>query len=351
MIGLALTLDYEIYGNGTGSIGELVIQPTSKFLSICEEYNAYGTLFVEVVEFLKMKQHDRFKRSVNKVEEQIMMAHENGHDVQLHIHPWWYNAIFKKNKWLLDFSMSTLCNLDTPEIANYIKIGKQYLFDILNNSKREYFCKAFRAGAWSMMPSMNIHDALIAEKIAVDSSVFKWGKNTTPNMAYDYSQAYSNIQPWFFDRDDINALSKIPAENALCLEIPIYSELKRGLTFLTPKRIKLIKRVRSATNEYAGNQVKPSVKTRYFQQINDLLGKRAKKFDFCKCTFSEMKDMLHNIITHNPPNGYLPVAAIGHSKDFIFMDDFKKMIEYITKNFSGIMEIVPLTKAAQKMNI
>ena len=60
MIGLALTLDYEVYGDGEGSLSELAVAPTAKFLEICDEYNVKMTLFVDVAEILAMKRIEVF---------------------------------------------------------------------------------------------------------------------------------------------------------------------------------------------------------------------------------------------------------------------------------------------------
>ena len=61
MIGLALTLDYEVYGDGEGSLNELAVRPTAKFLEICDGFNAKTTLFVDAAEILAMKKIKVFK--------------------------------------------------------------------------------------------------------------------------------------------------------------------------------------------------------------------------------------------------------------------------------------------------
>lgn len=348
MIGLALTLDYEIYGDGKGSLAELVVKPSSEFLGICEEHGGRATLFVDVAELLKMKEESFFLDEVHQVEEQLRDAHQKGHDVQLHIHPWWFNAQFRKGNWKMDYEMSTLCHLDTNDALRYIQLCKKYLTELLKPCRRNYSCIAFRAGGWSMMPTKNIFDALIRAGIEIDSSVYKWGIIDTENIRYDYSNAYSNIHPWFFSREDVNEVEKCSADGCRCLEMPIYAEHQSGLRFLTKKRISLMPRVRSTIvdNSSSGKQV--SLGTALFSKFNLLTRKRAMKFDFCKCTFDEMKKMIHNIVAYNPPNGYLPVVAIGHSKDFIFKDDFSNLLKLIRSDYADIMEIVRLTCAAKK---
>ncbi len=347
MIGLILTLDYEIYADGTGSIYDHIIKPTEDFLSICESCGAKATLFVDVAELVKMRQLSTFINEVKEVEHQLRGAHENGHDVQLHIHPWWFNAKFNKGKWNIDDTMSTLCHLHSATISKYIRSSKQYLLDVLEPCTRKYSCIAFRAGAWSMMPTRNIHNALVSEGIKIDSSVFKWGKAHTPYMTYDYSNAFSNMYPWFFSPHNVNYTEESSKEARSCIEIPIYAEYQRGIRFLTKKRIFLMSRIKSTIVDDKSPMYR-SFLSPVYDKVGLLIKRRAKKLDFCKCTFREMKKMIENIVKHNPQDGYLPVVAIGHSKDFIYRDDFRRFLLFLRSNYADIIEIVPLTTAANK---
>lgn len=348
MIGLTLTFDYEIYADGTGSIYEHIIKPTEDFLKICESFGAKATLFVDVAELIKMKQRSLFINEVKEVEYQLRNAHENGHDVQLHIHPWWFNAEFSNGKWSMDYNMSTLCHLHSDTISKYIQSSKQYLIDVLEPCVRKYSCIAFRAGAWSMMPTKNMHNAMVSEGIEIDSSVFKWGKAHTPYMTYDYSDAFSNIYPWFFSSHNINYKTENAKKTSSCIEIPIYSEYQRGFRFLTKKRFSLMSHIKSTVVNAKSANINRSLLSIINDKIRLLIKKRAKKLDFCKCKFSEMKKMIENIMEHNPPDGYLPIVAIGHSKDFIYRDDFSRFLLFLRSNYTDTLEVVPLTTAAKK---
>lgn len=348
MIGLAFTLDYEVYGDGEGSLTELAVQPTANFMEICDEYNVKTTLFVDVAEILAMKKLDFFKEDVLCAEEQLKLAHKNGHDIQLHIHPWWFGATFENGKWQFENKVMSLSDLEADEALRKILLCKQYLTELLKPTGIDYSCIAYRAGAWSMMPTENIFDALTKAGIKVDSSVYKWGKLETELMKYNYTEAYSNIHPWFFSRENVNNVMKDLENNLKCLEIPIYTEQKRGIAFLTIKRILLMRKVRSVVLD-KGSQAEVKKKTlKLFQQMGLLFRNRAKKFDFCKCSFREMKKMISNIVAKNPVNGYLPVVAIGHSKDFIYWQDLKKLLDLLKSRYSDRIEIVSLNKASNK---
>ena len=305
MIGLALTLDYEIYGDGEGSLSELAIKPTARFLGICDKYNIKATLFVDVAEILAMKKYDVFKDDVLRAEQQLISAHKNGHDIQLHIHPWWFDANFVNEKWQFENKIMSLSDFEADEASRKILLCKEYLTELLSPTGIDYSCNAFRAGSWSMMPTKNIFDALKIAGIKVDSSVYKWGKLDTELMKYDYTEAYSNIYPWFFSREDVNRVAKDDYDNMKCLEIPIYAENKRGITFLKKKRMLLMRKVRSVVKDRSSHDTKNKPIKRLMKNFKKLFNYRSKKLDFCKCSFGEMKKMIMNIVANNPNDGYV----------------------------------------------
>ena len=48
MIEFVFTIDYEIYGNGTGALSELVYEPARRLKDLFQNYNARFVAFVEV---------------------------------------------------------------------------------------------------------------------------------------------------------------------------------------------------------------------------------------------------------------------------------------------------------------
>ena len=349
MIGLALTLDYEIFGDGTGNLRDLVIDPTRDFLDICERYKGRGSLFVEVAELIRMKEHKCFADDLLMVEEQLKDAHERGHDIQLHIHPWWFNAKYNGTSWEMDYNLATLTNLGQSQVLEYIKKSKRYLTELLVSSKRQYSCIAYRAGSFAMMPTRNIYKALTEERIEIDSSVYKWGKLTSDNMSFDYTNAYSNYRPWYFSRGDINKVSHEVNNGLFCLEVPIYSEKQSIFKFMAVKRLAMMRNIKSAPLFNGGSRNR-SWKDRIGSLIclDRLSLHRAKKFDFCKCTTREVKRMINNIINLSHTNDYIPVVAIGHSKDFIYRKDLASFLSYLELHHQDTVEVVPLTYAVKK---
>ena len=102
---IALTLDYELFGNGSGDMFEDVIYPTEEILTIYDKTNVKSTIFFEVVEYWKLREAwDAGNKMGYKkdpalaMKDQIIKAFQKGHDIQLHIHPQWLNAKYINNQ-------------------------------------------------------------------------------------------------------------------------------------------------------------------------------------------------------------------------------------------------------------
>ena len=50
---LLLTLDYELYGDGSGNVFNHIVDPTNVIMDVAERYGARITVFFEVVEYLQ----------------------------------------------------------------------------------------------------------------------------------------------------------------------------------------------------------------------------------------------------------------------------------------------------------
>ena len=55
MIHLVLSLDYEIFGNGSGDVRRNMIEPTDRLLALCNKYGAKLSIMLEVGEYWAMK--------------------------------------------------------------------------------------------------------------------------------------------------------------------------------------------------------------------------------------------------------------------------------------------------------
>ena len=93
------------------------------------------------------------------------------------------------------------------------------LEDAIRPADPTFTVTCFRAGTYEAQPFRRLHDALAANGLHCDSSVYAGGRRDGRN--YDFRLAYSDHQPYFASRYDPQ-LKAPPAERAL-VELPIFA--------------------------------------------------------------------------------------------------------------------------------
>ena len=91
MVECVFTIDYEIYGNGEGSLRELVYEPARQLKEIFDQAGVKFVAFVEVAELQKIDAVHS-DEAIDDVKRQIRELHEQGFEIALHLHPQWSNA-------------------------------------------------------------------------------------------------------------------------------------------------------------------------------------------------------------------------------------------------------------------
>ena len=322
MVKILFTLDYEIHGNGEGSPLELMVEPTYKMLKLFDKFGAKLTILADVAEILKFKEYYH-KYGVDSfyyldIAEQLKYAIKGGHDVQLHIHSSYFNAVYNNGKWNNDWSEYDLANLSFERVDEMIRTSKQFLDDLLKPIENNYSCNVFRAANWSLVPSKNILQSLKKNGIKIDTSVFKYGKRKSL-VNFDYSDCYSDALPWIANDDDItknDVTGKI-------IEIPIYSQLKPIWSFISLNRFYRVKVSKNhdfneGLSHYREvNRLKKPKMNKIKKMIKKLFTKHALKADFNQCTGKQLINQLKQVekdYSHSEEE--IPFVTIGHSKLF-----------------------------------
>ena len=309
MINIAFTIDYEIYGNGEGSLKELILEPARKLKNIFDQAGAKLVLFVEVAELEKIEEA-KSDPEIYDVKNQIKELHREGHEIALHLHPQWFNGNYKNGKWELDISEYNLCVLPEKRIEEIVDRSIKYLRTILHDP--HYTPLSFRAGNWLFQPTQPAAQILFNRGIKVDSSVFKGGLQHQTKL--DYRPALKNGYFWKF-QNDVNKSTNGEG----MIEFPIYSEMVPPWRMATKKRL--------------GIQQKASTNRKTFKDkmkwVMDLARPlQPLKLDFCRMTIDELICMMNGIIKSDQkrPDSYTPIAAIGHTKDLV---DFKTVESFL----------------------
>lgn len=337
--GVVFTSDYEIHGNGEGSPKDLMVEPTERMIQLFDQYGAKLTIMADIAEIIRFGEHFRETGKdefyFNEITNQLKTAVKSGHDVQLHIHPSYFNAKYNNGKWDQNWEEYSIADLTFERLNEVVKIGKDFLEELLKPVKPDYSCIAFRAANWSMHPSRNIVKALANNNISIDTSVFKYGKRTG-RVTFDYTDAFNEVIPWTIDHSDVCKYD----EHGQLVEIPIYSENRNIFAFLSPNRIfRLILEKMHPDQKYEPAELndktinnaeqKKSVLNKALSFISD---KHAWKMDFNQCTGKQLLAGLQRIEKkYSDLNKKIPVVLIGHSKIFTRLNEkqLKPFLQYV----------------------
>lgn len=335
---LVLTLDYELYGDGTGDVFHHIIDPTEKILEICAKHNIKITVFFEILEYLKIKgQRDAgnlmgyAEDPVEAIEKQIKMMALSGHDVQLHVHPQWHNAIWDHDHWVVDFDNWRLGGFDSSDgytIESMLREGKAVLESLIKPVLPDYECIALRAGGYNVMPSEAVYDAMLSVGLKVDSSVFPGGYEVGNLSRYDYRGAATDLDYWPVRREDFCQ----KATTGEVLEVPIFAIPQRRFWKLSLSRVLSVVRSKRAarTHRSIGTQSKS-----LFQKLSYMIGRESFTWDFCLFGMALHKRFFQKIFRDY--RGREIFVLVGHPKGFVSGRDFEKMICYSKeKGFSFV---------------
>lgn len=328
---LKFTLDYEIHGNGDGNPMELLVKPTYRLMDLLERYGQRLTIMADVAEILKFKEYfeanqvDKF--GYKEIEKQLKTAIERGHDVQLHIHSSYFGSEFDGRHWNQNIDEYNMAILPKERIETMIGVCKNYLENLLKTVNPNYCCCLFRAANWSMMPTPNIYDVLIANGIKFDTSVYKGGVQGG-NVCYDYRTAWDNLLDYPASRQNINDF----ADDGL-REFPIYAEYHYWWYFVTPMRVFRMVRAKFHKHKKAVNETEEQQNANENDNrklsFKSFFRKNVWKLDFSQATGGQLIAATKRILKRDVVDrNHVTVTLIGHSKTFLKYNE-KNLEKYL----------------------
>jgi SAM-dependent methyltransferase len=220
---VALTFDYETWQPvppGKRIHWEKdVFQPTEELLEACDREDVRITLFAEAGEYIWLRENE--PATADRMAEQWRRAVNRGHEIGLHLHPSWLPELGARrdgDQWDWDWSKAK-ANDYPGDLSALIGTCKRLIEEAVAPAAPNYRVRAFRAGAYQAQPFHRLHDALAANGLLTDSSVFAGGVSI--ERGYDYALAWSSGQPYFASPYDPQ-LKAVPAEQRL-VEMPIFT--------------------------------------------------------------------------------------------------------------------------------
>lgn len=316
---IILTNDYEVFGDGSGNVNDILIQPTDEILTICNRHGVPITFFFDVLEYNAFRKAENANlfgtdyKAATMILNQVQGAKKAGHDIQLHLHPQWIRAVPNKEDnwrinrqyWRLPMVPGGLGSFDDPEsLRGLFRNGKIFLENILKPIEPEYECIAFRAGGYCIQPEGGVLRAMRESGLRVDSSVCPGRYMDRPPAYFDFRAASTTLPYWRIservdEKDDNGDLLELPV--AVGRQSRIKTCHKKGESSLSALRRFLLPRV-----------------------VN---------LDYCKLAGAELIEMTECYIgrmdkTLNAQIP-LPIVLIGHSKEWTGTGALDQYLEWV----------------------
>jgi SAM-dependent methyltransferase len=216
----ALTLDYETWqpvpaGRRIDWDAD-VFEPTDALLDACDAERARLTIFAELGEHAYLREHE--PQVAARMEAQWRDAVERGHDVQMHLHPNWLPELgARREDGSYVWNELLTRAADHPDLIGLVGRLKRTLEEVIRPVDPAYATVAFRAGGYEAQPFRSLAQALCANGLWCDSSVYRGGRQ--PGVHHDYRWPFDTHQPWFASHVDPQ-LQAPPAERGI-VELPV----------------------------------------------------------------------------------------------------------------------------------
>lgn len=359
-IGLVLTNDWELFGNGSGDYFEVQHRPLEALLKTVADHGAKLTVMAEVGQQWAHQsiadRHPWAAEIVSAWEEALIRAVRAGNDVQMHFHPQWLGAISSNGEWKLDHARVYTSRLKDGELQSIFARGRSYLNGLLKPADPDYECLAFRAGGYLIEPARRVLQALENNGFAADTSVTKG----LVDEGYDFRGAHSNCLPWSPDYDDVRRPRSETNVRAI-LEFPVYSGQLGGF----PRFRRLFQLKKTGATEVETEWFRASARRfsrlypsrkrahgvlqraaalrplRAIKLTRDVLSPTAATqldYDVLPATvFGDLIEQAFSELAVREGEAIVPAIAVGHVKSMHDTSQISRTLDHVNSRFRGRM--------------
>ena len=343
---LAITVDYEIFGNGTGDVRQHVTDPAEHMARTLEKIGAPLTVFVEMEEQAAFEENAAALRSRLGydpgawIRAQLADFAKRGHDFQLHLHPEWHRCALTADGWQLHRHTHTVDALyeEQSAITNYIRARKEQLESYCGQRVTSYRCGAFAA-----QPGKKLLHALAENEFVIESSVVCGMRRDEPTVQLDYRRAPRDRRCWRV-REDVAQ----PASGAVLTEIPIHSVMGRRFHQITPQRLRA-KFSRNVPKQGQGEMLDRFgvSKRRPWSLLKFLWQPVPLKLDYHNATPRQLMQWIRSAPAPHRDDPLDVLVLIGHTKEHINPRAFEEFVRRVAEDRD--LKIVSLTEVAEML--
>ncbi len=346
---ICLTVDHEIFGNGSGDVRRHIVDATERMASACEKFGMPLTVYFEAEEYLAfVREREALKSGwvydpAKELRAQAIDFVRRGHDLQLHLHPEWVGSRFEGGRWGLRPERPTVDSLfETQEaVSAYIGERKAIIdgfYEAAGSSRR---VTAYRCGAFCAQPGRKLLRALAEHGIVIDSSLVKGMVLKGGHVHLDFTGAPSDRRHWQVSED-------VAVEDATgpVTEIPIYSRMGRRVQQITPRRL-MAKFSGHIPKEKQREMVSQLGMGRTPASVLRFLAQRFPiKLDFHNMSSGQLLRWIRS--APPAPEGDLDVIVlIGHSKEHRDDKEFERFLAAVAAD--PRLEVVSMNEIAERL--
>jgi len=353
VIHLAFVDDWEVRGNGSGDPRVLQFAPIRKLVSIFNNYGIRGSFNAEVMQQLAYRrmqeQFPELKAIADEWDEVVTQAFQQGHDIQLHLHPQWRDATYEEDgQWRVEGDWSIL-NYPASEMRAMLACSKLYLERLLRRIRSNYTCVSFRAGSWCAAPSESLLPILSELGFVFDMSIVAGIRYDTPQVKLDYTQCEETFAPYYPEMSDARRVARC-RQPMVCVPTNSFFGARFALLRrdLSKARGALQQRLRRLRNGHRGQTPTSSRGYSGDEWTNrgesgaaGLLKRVFRRYingqmhiaDLSRLNYAMMRRMMTNIRNQAEASGlaHVPVILENHTKDIVDASHIERFVAMVTR--------------------
>ena len=343
---IVLTVDYEIFGNGTGDVRQHVTEPAEHMARTLEKIGAPLTVFVEMEEQVAFEENAAALRAQlghdpgALIRAQIADLAKRGHDFQLHLHPEWHRGAWTADGWQLHRNVNTVDALyeEQSAVTEYIRARKTRLESYCDQRVTSYRCGAFAA-----QPGRKLLHALAENNFTIETSVVCGMRRDEKFVQLDYRDAPRARRSWRV-REDVAR----PDRAGVLTEIPIHSVMGRRFHQITGQRLRA-KFSKNVPKQGQGEMLDRFgiSKRRPWSLLKFLCQPVPLKLDFHNVTPRKLMQWIHAAPAPHADDPLDVLVLIGHTKEHINPRAFEEFVRLAAADKS--LKIISLTQVAEML--
>jgi hypothetical protein len=344
--------DWEVRGNGLGSVAHLQHVPAVFLMDVARSLGIRVNFMVEVLQQLAYERSAegsrRLRAEASLWRETVAQMVEGGHDVQLHLHPQWHRAIASDGFFRHQGSWNIADHPDA-DIDAMVAEAASYLRELVAPMRSSHRLVAFKAGAWALQPAAKVLAALAREGIRIVMGPGLSIRYRVPGFVADYGAIEEAVLPYCPDPERIERVAATPNEMVV-LPMPYYQRQPLALLerALAPRGGSRLPDSVAPAPGWVSAAAPPILGATRRSLVGRLRGASAlSTFDIAGSSFAEMRRAVDQIVARALAAGHptVPVVLQSHTKGYEGnWTNVRRFLGYLVDRHGSTARFVTLTE-------